>query len=262
MEGTLHTVHVDHNECCDTVRSLLTPAARASPRDDTSCWQGVMPMRRWVPARAATAVRHTATASLVTYNILADGERLAMSSKHDYCSRELREWGDSRRGRCARLVAELSSYEADVICLQECSATAFVQIQDGLDRVQPPSQPSADAQADVPSWALVDGPGHPSSGAVVPAMTGFHASDLLVGQQAREAKLSDTGLATFVRTKSKWRVAGAHAVRLGDLLEEGRHVSLIPSPRDAPTRARLSSCTGPHCRRATCASSWAQRSKT
>ena len=163
--------------------------------------------RRWVPARASTAARSTASAALVTYNILADGDRLAMSSKHDYCSRELREWGDAKRGRCARLIAELNGYEADVICLQECSAKAFVQIQDGLDR----AGPSASVEAGVPSWALVDGPGHPSSGARGPAMTGFHVSELLVGQQAEEAKLSDTGLATFVRTKSQWRVAGAHA---------------------------------------------------
>ena len=51
--------------------------------------------------------------TLVTYNILADA--YAMQPKHDYCSRELREWA----GRSQRLIDELVSYDADVICLQE-----------------------------------------------------------------------------------------------------------------------------------------------
>jgi hypothetical protein len=97
--------------------------------------------RRWVAAKTATLSRNAATASLVTYNILADGERLALSPKHDYCERELREWGDGRQGRCARLVAEISGYEADIVCLQECSARAFVQVVDVSHSCCLPSHP-------------------------------------------------------------------------------------------------------------------------
>lgn len=41
-----------------------------------------------------------------------------MSSKHDYCPRELRVWA-GENGRWQRLVAELKEYKADVVCLQE-----------------------------------------------------------------------------------------------------------------------------------------------
>ena len=60
-------------------------------------------------------------AKLVSYNILADGEGLALSAKHDYCPLQLRTWPQ----RALRLVAEMREYDADLLCLQECSAAAF-----------------------------------------------------------------------------------------------------------------------------------------
>ena len=76
-------------------------------------------MRHWLRLRPVKAGR--ASARVLTYNILADGSRLALSPKHDYCPIELRKWRggpDVGGGRCARLGAELAAYEADVLCLQ------------------------------------------------------------------------------------------------------------------------------------------------
>ena len=68
-------------------------------------------------------------ARIITWNILADGPGLALSSKHDYCPLELREWP----GRVQRILSTLRSYEADLVCLQECSAAAFARdLQPGL----------------------------------------------------------------------------------------------------------------------------------
>ena len=57
---------------------------------------------------------------LVTYNILGDGEKLALGSKHDYCPLNLRHW----QVRFKKITAELYSYNADIVCLQEILPTA------------------------------------------------------------------------------------------------------------------------------------------
>jgi mRNA deadenylase 3'-5' endonuclease subunit Ccr4 len=86
-------------------------------------------MRRAWRRLRATQQGH-ASARIVSYNILADGARLALSPKHGYCPLELREWP----GRCLRLARETAEYEADIICLQECSLRAFAQLQEGMNR--------------------------------------------------------------------------------------------------------------------------------
>lgn len=58
---------------------------------------------------------------LVTYNVLADGEKLALGPKHDYCPLNLRQW----QVRFKKIKAELCSYDADIVCLQEILPTAF-----------------------------------------------------------------------------------------------------------------------------------------
>ena len=59
---------------------------------------------------------------VISYNILADGENLALSSKHDYCSLELRRW----ELRFKKIKYELSLYDPDIICLQEILPNAFL----------------------------------------------------------------------------------------------------------------------------------------
>ena len=51
----------------------------------------------------------------VTYNLLAD--KYAVSGFHSYCPTRWLEWGY----RLPRILIELDSYDADVICLQEVS---------------------------------------------------------------------------------------------------------------------------------------------
>ena len=64
---------------------------------------------------ALIATRDTAAGTLkaVTYNLLAD--KCALSGFHDYCPTRWLEWGY----RLPRILDELDSYDADVICLQE-----------------------------------------------------------------------------------------------------------------------------------------------
>ena len=81
---------------------------------------------------------------VVSWNILADGPRAALSSVHDYCPMRLRVWreGDngSRSGsECApaggrffRIVEVLRSCDADVLCLQECEPAAFLELCEAL----------------------------------------------------------------------------------------------------------------------------------
>ena len=88
--------------------------------------------------RAAQAVSRESAPKLtvITYNILGDGEKLALSKKHDYCARELRLWAS----RCPRLVAEISGYGAGVVGLQECSARMFRDLTAGLSYGLPPGK--------------------------------------------------------------------------------------------------------------------------
>ncbi len=75
--------------------------------------------RRFVPTTAAKFAGSDVLLKLIQYNILADGEKLALSEKHSYCPMPLRLWGSVEQGRCFRLLREISSYDASVICLQE-----------------------------------------------------------------------------------------------------------------------------------------------
>ena len=52
--------------------------------------------------------------TVVTYNILAD--KYAMGGHHAYCPKEHLEWSSARM---PRLIDEISSYQADILCLQE-----------------------------------------------------------------------------------------------------------------------------------------------
>lgn len=59
---------------------------------------------------------------VISYNILGDGVKLALSAKHDYCPYDLRLWNKRKNGlpgRWTRLFEEMTSYKADVYCLQE-----------------------------------------------------------------------------------------------------------------------------------------------
>ena len=85
-------------------------------------WRRLRPTRESYPS-----------ARILNYNILADGLRLALSPKHAYCPLPLREWA-GEAGRCERLARELAAYDADILCLQECSFTAFNQLQEAINR--------------------------------------------------------------------------------------------------------------------------------
>jgi len=145
-----------------------------------------------------------AWASLITWNILADGEKLALSSKHDYCPLELRAWP----GRVKRVVSELLSYDSDLVCLQECSAAAFERdLQPRLGQ-------------GLPANAL----GQPASDF---GMVGFHYSVWLPEEaQRNHARASSTGLAVFVRVAA-WEPVAARAVLFSSLVEDGRHTGKL-----------------------------------
>jgi len=70
---------------------------------------------------------------VITYNILADGPRLALSSRHDYCPMALRVW-DGENGRRDRLLRQIEEINADVICLQECTMPLFEEFDGRLNK--------------------------------------------------------------------------------------------------------------------------------
>ena len=148
-------------------------------------------IRAFVPTSATGAVP-AARARLVSYNILADEH--CMEVKHAYCPVKDREWlGDSGRG--ARLVAELLSYEADIVCLQECSLQKFDDcFRPGLGQ----------------------------------KYTGFHHSKHLTGHAAEQARTDPTGLAIFVRSAA-WKPVKdkVQAVRLGDHSAARGHIGSL-----------------------------------
>ena len=149
-------------------------------------------------APSPASVAAVPTCRLITYNILADA--LCMTEKHSYCPHEHREW----EGRFARLTEEISSYEPDVVCLQECNVRAFERF-------------CAD-------WALL----RPSAAALPASAVGteglaFHHAHLLEGgTDQASARASETGLAILVRS-SQWRPLAARAQRLGTLDGARRH---------------------------------------
>lgn len=144
-----------------------------------------------VPLTAAADVGHKlARARLITYNILTDV--LCMTDKHSYASTADREWGGPSSGRCARILSEVRSYDADIICLQECSLKCFDEFCDSLR-----------------------------------GYDGFHHSSFLSSKDdATLARQSETGLATFVRTAA-WRPLAVRAHRLGALEWTQRHTGKL-----------------------------------
>jgi len=52
---------------------------------------------------------------IVSYNILGDGDKYALSKQHAYCPREF----IAASSRYPRMIQELKSYDADVVALQE-----------------------------------------------------------------------------------------------------------------------------------------------
>ena len=153
-------------------------------------------------SEASPAAATGALAKLITWNILADGPGLALSSKHDYCPLDLREWPK----RVQRILAALTSFNADLVCLQECSAAAFDEdLRPGL---------GGDA---LPPNALAPPPTDADG------LAGFHWSAFLPTEAQRERALtSATGLAIFVRP-SVWEPVAAKAVLFSSLVDDARH---------------------------------------
>ena len=166
-------------------------------------------LRSFVPCGGGPAAAANARARVVSYNILAD--ELAMTEKHNYCLNCDREW-DGPSGRASRLISELEAYNADIICMQECSARHFGE------------------------FCSTFGPGVPFntieglSTERPSALAGFHHSAFLPSKRAAaEARTSVTGLATFVRP-SAWKPLAVQSVRLGaDSVARGHKGSLSES---------------------------------
>ena len=74
--------------------------------------------RGWTNATQATP-----RIAIVTYNLLAD--KFAITGLHDYCPTEHLSWGASR---APRLLQEIKSYAADVLCLQEVERPFFEEV--------------------------------------------------------------------------------------------------------------------------------------
>ena len=162
--------------------------------------------RRWIAAATSSfRLAPVARIRIVTYNILADA--LCMTEKHSYCAAVDREWGDASRGRCSRLLSELMTYDAEVLCLQECSLKCFEQFTEALL-----------------------------------GYTGFHHSSFLKSDDAAVARESETGLAIFVKSAA-WHTAHVKAARLGSLEDAQRHTGRLrqklSSQSDAILMVRL-----------------------
>ena len=104
--------------------AVAATAVAMAPRGPSSAQ--ISRTRAFVTSPQASRPGHAAASSpvrLVSYNLLGDGENLALSPKHDYCPRDLRVWLDEGaaggKGRCTRLVEEISGYAPDVLCVQE-----------------------------------------------------------------------------------------------------------------------------------------------
>ena len=62
---------------------------------------------------------NTRPCRIMTYNILTD--RIAMSTRHNYCKMEYRKWFY----RFPRLLAQIQAYEPHIIGLQETTPTSY-----------------------------------------------------------------------------------------------------------------------------------------
>lgn len=101
-----------------------------------SCWNDI-PLQH---AAGGNFFCCTTPIRIVSWNILGDGSKLALSAKHDYCPHHLRVWkkdsavpssfdtGDAEpiiSSRCERTADTLLSLAADIYCLQECLPKMF-----------------------------------------------------------------------------------------------------------------------------------------
>ena len=58
-----------------------------------TAYQGSMTYSRaWVNMPGSIVQKGEAQFKLITYNVLADGKKLALGPKHDYCPLNLRQW--------------------------------------------------------------------------------------------------------------------------------------------------------------------------
>eukprot|EP01084_Bolivina_argentea_P284979 488585_1 len=57
----------------------------------------------------------------MTYNILADGTTYALSSHHEYCDIQYRNW----QHRGPRILLKFKAYNPDIICMQEITLTLY-----------------------------------------------------------------------------------------------------------------------------------------
>ena len=98
-------------------------ASKYNDEKHKSCQSFINYSRGWIKTskRSQMKPKIPKRFKLVSYNILADGEKLALGSKHDYCPLNLRQW----KLRFSKIKAELCSYNADIVCLQEILPTAF-----------------------------------------------------------------------------------------------------------------------------------------
>lgn len=125
------------------VAALLLPkggggtGGNGSPRSRRRPLRGAEKRAFVVDKSAAEAVAEGRDSlRLVSYNILGDGAKLALSEKHGYCPRELRVWGDEGaaggKGRCTRLVEEIAGYQPDLLCVQELSIRMMADLSPRL----------------------------------------------------------------------------------------------------------------------------------
>lgn len=100
-----------------------------SCEDDTTreAWRNPL-QRRLVSLKTEENVKRGPKFTVMTYNVLAD--KWASSDKHKACPNDALKWEYRRE----KLVSEIISYNADIICLQEVQQEHYVDFNNALTR--------------------------------------------------------------------------------------------------------------------------------
>lgn len=136
------------------VGNMMSSSSRySSNNNSSSCWKDVQqPSGPGSSCNPCTMLPAPSTSSsttplrIVSWNILGDGLKLALSTKHEYCPRHLRLWHPCSsvdttttttttttiRSRCERTAQNLLSLKADIFCLQECFPKMFDDLTNHL----------------------------------------------------------------------------------------------------------------------------------
>eukprot|EP01084_Bolivina_argentea_P284980 488588_1 len=109
--------------CLTSDNSIKYNSIRLSNEEENNIIDEYQRQRRFVSVKSEEEMKYdtSSTVTIMTYNILADGTTYALSSHHEYCDIQYRNW----QHRGPRILLKFKAYNPDIICMQEITLTLY-----------------------------------------------------------------------------------------------------------------------------------------